>query len=332
MSQPTRRCSHCGTELAASLLRCPSCGTLAHAETLTRLAGEATQAQSAGDLSTALSHWNSALTLLPADAPQRGVITTRIADLGRQLEAGGKAATGTPGKPRPTGVKGAWVAIGTALLFLIGKAKFLLLGFTKLGTLLSMVAFFGVYISAYGWKFALGLVLSIYIHEMGHVASLRHYGIPASAPMFIPGIGALVRLKAHPATAQQDARVGLAGPIWGTGAAIACFALFQFSGQGLYASLTHTGAVINLFNLIPIWQLDGSRGIAPLSKNERLILLGIVLAAWALFHETMLLLIAIVLGFRCFSGTQGEGDREALTQFGFLVAALGLLSIVRTGL
>jgi Zn-dependent protease len=332
VSQAPKRCAHCGTELADSLLRCPSCGTLAHADSLTLLAARATQSQNTGDLSSALTDWQSALRLLPVDAPQHGVISGRIAELTRQLDSSGKTASGSPGQPRPTGVKGAWVSIGAAVLFLLGKAKFLLLGFTKLGTLLSMVAFFGVYISAYGWKFALGLVLSIYVHEMGHVASLRHYGIPASAPMFIPGIGALVRLKSHPPTPQQDARVGLAGPIWGTGAAIFCFTVFEFTGQGLYASLTHTGAVINLFNLIPVWQLDGSRGIAPLSRNERLILLGIVLAAWALFHEGTLLLIALVLGFRCFTGAQGEGDREALTQFGLLIAALGLLSTIRTGL
>ncbi len=75
------------------------------------------------------------------------------------------------------------------------KLKALLLGFTKLGTLLSVLAFFGVYWSLYGWPFALGLVLSIYVHEMGHAMALRDFGLPASPSMFIPGIGAFIRLR-----------------------------------------------------------------------------------------------------------------------------------------
>jgi Zn-dependent protease len=324
-----RSCARCGTELAETLFRCPSCGTLVHAEALGRLADQAGQAETAGDFSLALNHWNQVLGLLPPDAPQHAVVTARVANLDRQLHAGSPASTSAGSRPRPSGMRGAWIAVITAIVFLTSKAKFLLLGFTKLGTLLSMVAFFGVYWGTYGWKFALGLVLSIYVHEMGHIAALRHYGIPASAPMFIPGLGAFVRLKAHPPTRGQDARVGLAGPVWGTGAAIAAFGLFQLTGDGLYASIVHVGAVINLFNLIPVWQLDGARGITPLARHERLILLAIVIAAFALFHEGILVLVALVLGLRCFTRDQGEGDQAVLLQFALLVLALGLLSTVR---
>ena len=82
------------------------------------------------------------------------------------------------------------------------------------------LAVFAVYWSLFGWKFALGFVLSIYIHEMGHVIALRKYGIAATSPMFIPFVGAIVRLRQYPANVAQDARVGLAGPIWGLGAAV----------------------------------------------------------------------------------------------------------------
>jgi len=96
-------------------------------------------------------------------------------------------------------------------LFALTKAKFLLLGLTKLSTLGSMLAFLGVYWSMFGWKFALGFVLCIYVHEMGHVAELRRFGIAASAPMFIPGLGAFVSLKQLPANVMQDSRVGWPG-------------------------------------------------------------------------------------------------------------------------
>jgi Zn-dependent protease len=322
------RCQRCATELAPGLLSCPACGTLVFAEALTTLARAAESAERAGDASAALGRWNEALGLLPSEARQRGVILARI---GRLEEAvhGGNGRAGSRSTPRPGGLKGIWVAIASAVLFLLGKGKLLLLGFTKLGTLLSMAAFFGVYWGAFGWKFALGLVLSIYVHEMGHVAALARYGIPASAPMFIPGLGALVRLKARPPTMAQDARVGLAGPIWGTVAALVTLGLYRLTGDGLYAGLTHVGAVINLFNLIPIWQLDGGRGVQPLARLERVLLVAAIMVAFALTHEAMLMLVGIGLAIRCFMPSPAEGDRGALVQFLLLILALAALATVR---
>src|SRR5204862_5456159 len=113
------------------------------------------------------------------------------------------------------------VKFKSVLLIVLTKGKFLLLGLTKLPTLLSMLAWIGVYWSLWGWRFALGMGVSIYIHEMGHVWMLRRFGIRATAPMFIPGFGALVRLQQHPTTVVADARIGLAGPVWALGAAAA---------------------------------------------------------------------------------------------------------------
>jgi Zn-dependent protease len=321
------RCERCRTEIAPGLLLCPACGTLVHASTLSELAREAQAAEDEGNASLALGHWNEALTLLPRDAAQRAQVLARIERLEQTKPSGGRDQAAAP--PKPGGLKGVWLGIVSAVIFLLGKLKLLLLGFTKLGTLLSMAAFFGVYWTAFGWQFALGLVLSIYVHEMGHVASLRHYGIPASAPMFIPGLGALVRLKAHPPTPAQDARVGLAGPIWGTGAALVCLGLYQATGNGLFAGLTHVGAVINLFNLIPFWQLDGGRGIRPLAASERWLLLAAILVAFSLTHESMLVLVGIGVAVQAFIRGPRDGDRGALTQFVLLIALLAFLATVR---
>jgi Zn-dependent protease len=85
-----------------------------------------------------------------------------------------------------------------------------------MGTLLAMLASLGVYWTMYGWAFAAGLVISIYIHEMGHVAAIRRYGFPASAPKFIPGFGALIQLRGVRPPPVPDARIGLAGPLMGS--------------------------------------------------------------------------------------------------------------------
>lgn len=237
-----------------------------------------------------------------------------------------------PGRKR----LGALGAIGAALwkfwgfvLLVLTKGKLLLLGLTKLSTLGSMLLSIGLYWSLYGWKFALGFVLSIYVHEMGHVSALAYYGIPATAPMFIPFFGAVVRLKAYPANPSQDARVGLAGPLWGLGAAIAAMGMYLITDSRLWAAIAQTGAWINLFNLIPVWQLDGGRGFRALTRQQRAIVLAASVALWMITSETVLLLIALGAVYRCFSKDwPEEPDHTALAQFIGLLAALSVVYLI----
>src|SRR4029079_13484890 len=101
-------------------------------------------------------------------------------------------------------------------------------------TVLSMLLSLGVYWTAWGWKFALGIVLSIYVHEMGHVIVLGRYGFRATAPMFIPGLGALVRLRQHVVNPREDAEIGLAGPIYGLGAALVALGLWLATKEQIF--------------------------------------------------------------------------------------------------
>lgn len=208
-------------------------------------------------------------------------------------------------------------------LLVLTKGKLVLLGLTKVNTLLSMLLSIGVYWVLYGWKFGLGFVLSIYVHEMGHVMALARYGIPASAPMFIPGFGAFVRLKAYPASPAEDARVGLAGPLWGLGAALACMGIGVITDSGLFSALAKVGAWINVFNLIPVWQLDGSRGFRALTRQHRIYIAALAGLLWFWTAETMLILVALVAVWRCFTKDAPEQpDNVVLYQFAGLLAAL----------
>ncbi len=216
------------------------------------------------------------------------------------------------------------------LAFVLTKGKLLLLGLTKSSTLLSMLLSLGVYWSIWGWKFAAGLIASMYIHEMGHVAMLRRFGIRATAPMFLPGLGAVVRLNQYPANAREDARVGLAGPVWGLAAAVASWGLFLATGAGIWGAIARVGAWINLFNLIPVWQLDGSRGFRSLSRGQRWIVVAAAGAAFFVTQEPMTALIAIAGLVRCFGGeAPKEPDGRCLSEFLFLIAALSALLLVQ---
>ena len=211
----------------------------------------------------------------------------------------------------------------TAGLLILTKGKLVLLGLTKLNTLLSMLVSIGFYWAIYGWKFGLGFVLSIYVHEMGHVMALARYGIPASPPMFIPGFGAFVRLKAYPASAGEDARVGLAGPLWGLGAALACMGIGVITDSGLFTALAKVGAWINVFNLIPVWQLDGSRGFRALTRHHRILIAGLAGLLWFWTSETMLIIVALVGVWRCFTKDAPEqADNLVFFEFAGLLAAL----------
>ena len=151
-----------------------------------------------------------------------------------------------------------------------------------------MLAAFGVYWTVFGGWFALGFVLSIYIHEMGHVAALLRYGVPATAPLFIPGLGAVIRLRQSFINPREDARVGLAGPIWGCAAALACAGVYAVTDYPLWGALARVGAWINLFNLTPIWQLDGSRAFHSLTRPQRWLAVTAVATAWAFTEDGML--------------------------------------------
>jgi Zn-dependent protease len=321
-SRTAAACPECMAALDSSAtLSCARCGWLRHSAELEQLAQQAQTAAQAGDLTGARGFWRRAAQLLPKNTVQYRSVQARIDDLTRQIDAAGAA--------QKSGWKRGATGAGSAALLLLSKGKLLLLGLTKLSTLLSMFAFFGVYWTLYGWAFALGLVLSIYVHEMGHVAALRHYGIPATAPMFIPGIGAFIGMRAASLDPVQESRVGLAGPFYGLAAAALCLAVQPLTGSMTMGAIAHTAAVINLFNLIPVWQLDGSRGLRSLTRAQRAMLLVVALALWAITSQGMLLLIALGLTYRLFTKDQvQEGDDTGVMQFAGLLVALTAVAVL----
>ena len=112
-----------------------------------------------------------------------------------------------------------WIAPLAAVGLVLAKFKglaLLLLKVKFLGTALTMLVSIGAYALLFPVWFAVGIVVLIWVHEMGHVLQLRREGIPASAPMFIPFLGAFVAMKRMPKDALAEARVGLAGPVLGT--------------------------------------------------------------------------------------------------------------------
>jgi Zn-dependent protease len=309
------------------MLACPGCGHLVHGDQLTGLAQSAQEATSRGDVPSAMAYWREALELLPADSRQYQIIAAKITDLGRAAPAeSGPSAASQPNKSPLMQIGAGLGALG----LLVWKLKAFFLGLTKGATLWSMLLSFGVYWTAWGWQFALGIVLSIYVHEMGHVIVLSRYGFKATAPMFIPGLGALVRLKQQVVNPREDAEIGLAGPIYGLGAALACLGIWFATKQPIFAAVAGVGAWINLFNLLPIGSLDGGRGFHAMSRAQKLLAAVTAGAACIVTGDGLLLLLALVgLGRALGDKSQTEGNLKAVVTYVVLVIALTAVSTVR---
>jgi Zn-dependent protease len=193
-------------------------------------------------------------------------------------------------------------ALGGLLIpvaLLAGKAKVLLLAVAKIKavtTLGTMFISIAAYALLFGWPFAVGFVLLIFVHEMGHVIQLRREGVEASAPVFIPFLGAMIAAKSLGEDAAAEARVGLAGPILGTLGTLIPLAVWLATGSDLWRALAYVGFFINLINLLPVLPLDGGRAMAALGPKVWIVGILVTVAATAIFLGPFMLLFALVLG------------------------------------
>jgi Zn-dependent protease len=185
-----------------------------------------------------------------------------------------------------------------ALVALLAKFKavaFAIFKFKVFATSATMLVSVAAYAWIWGWKFAVGFVLLLLVHEMGHVLELRRQGVPASAPLFIPFMGAVVGMKQMPHDAWREAQVALAGPILGSIGALVVWGIGEWTGSDLLVALAFTGFFLNLFNLLPIVPLDGGRAMAAVHPA----IWGIGLAALvglAFWHPNPILILVLVLG------------------------------------
>jgi Zn-dependent protease len=231
-------------------------------------------------------------------------------------DRGEERLPGMPEPPRPwwrrwlsaLAVAGALVLkFGKVVLLLLPKAKIL----TTSGTMLVSVVAYSLF---WGWKFALGFVVLLFVHEMGHVIQLRREGIPASAPMFIPFMGAVVMARSLGDNATAEARVGLAGPILGTLGALALIPVAAYTGEDFWHALAFTGLFLNLFNLLPVVPLDGGRAMAALSPKMWFVGLFALAVLTFTYPNPLLIFILLLGGYETYRRWQARrsGDERVL--------------------
>src|ERR1051326_4195861 len=221
---------------------------------------------------------------------------------------------GPPASPERTGLKKAFVPLGV-LGVLLMKFKALLLPALKFLPVLlktggTMFLSVWVYAQSWGWWFALGFVLLIFVHECGHLLAARRIGLKVGAPVFIPFMGAFIALKEAPRNAWIEAQVGIGGPLLGTAGAAACDGIYLATGDPMFRALAFTGFLLNLFNLAPVGFLDGGRIVTALSPWLWLVGFGVVLALTIMHPNFILVLILIFSVPRLFSLFRAKSDEE----------------------
>ena len=194
-------------------------------------------------------------------------------------------------------------ALGAAIVALLAKLKTILLLLPKLkllastGTILVSLA---AYALLWGWPFAAGFIALLFVHEMGHVIALRREGLKASAPMFIPFLGAVIAARSLGDNALAEARVGLAGPILGSIGSAACILVWHATGNSLWEALAFTGFFLNLFNLLPVVPLDGGRAMAAMAPWMWVVGLAALIPLALIFPNPIIFLILIFAGFETY--------------------------------
>lgn len=213
--------------------------------------------------------------------------TTDVGMAERGAAQNGRAESASPRKKGLAGLGGLGVALGLLI-------KFGIFGSTAL---LSVI----VYAGLFGWEFGIGLVILLFVHEMGHAVVMKLKGIPIGGMVFIPMLGAAVFMNRMPKNARSEAEVGIAGPIAGALASLVCLlvALGNPDAPGAWAALAYFGFLMNLFNLVPMVPFDGGRITAAIDR--RLWIVGLVMLVavyvweWVNGTNSIFLLIIIVL-------------------------------------
>jgi Zn-dependent protease len=190
------------------------------------------------------------------------------------------------------------------LLLLFKGAKLSKLALSAGTMLVSVVAYSWVF----GWRYAAGFVRLLLCHEMGHYLAARQRGLAVGAPTFIPFVGAWIELKDMPHDAETEAYVGMAGPLAGTVAAVACYFLARSENSALLLAVSYAGFFLNLFNLIPLPPFDGGRITAALSRRVWIIGVPALIALFFYRPSPMLILIALLAAPQLWQAIKGEAD------------------------
>jgi Zn-dependent protease len=177
-------------------------------------------------------------------------------------------------------------------LFKIFKSAKLLLAGATLAT----------YSFLFTWEFAIAIMWAIGIHELGHVWAMRRTGMPTPGFYFVPLFGGAA-IGERAKNEWQDVFITAMGPSWGLLSAAPPALLWLVTGEVFWAGVLGMIALVNLFNLLPIYPLDGGRltnsllmSVAPGGQIVYLILAGGLVLTLAVYMRIYFVAILFAVG------------------------------------
>ena len=199
-------------------------------------------------------------------------------------------------KEKNSSRKGFWGTIGGISLLALAKMKWILpiLKFTKVSTVVSMLLSVGAYGLVYGWAFGFSIVYLLLVHELGHYVACKIKGIPVKPTLFIPFLGAAVRLEKMPTSAAENAFIAYMGPVFGVLSIVPAVILYMTTHSPLWLAVISMGSILNLFNLIPFSILDGGKIVGGISPKLWFVGLILIIAYVVYSHSAMATVIAIL--------------------------------------
>jgi Zn-dependent protease/uncharacterized Zn finger protein (UPF0148 family) len=331
--EAVHNCPSCGHWLTEGTLACPDCHTLAYGAHLSQIAGQAQQLEQAQKWAEARARWQATLPWLPEDTRQAASIREHIAQIDRRLAAEDATKAKWTKRLGPFAPIALFLLKAKSWLFLLFKAKFLL----------SFLAYFGIYWAIFGWAFAVALVLTVGLHEMGHYIAVKRRGLPVDLPVFLPGFGAYVRWYGQGVSREDLGIIALAGPMMGLAVALIAYAIFFFTHSPFFHLMAYLGAWINLFNLFPVaffFAFDGAQAVVALSRMQRILVAATFLLFFGLTVSMnpggdpggpnthwIFLILGLGMGWRTLGrdGADEESSGKVFAIFQVLAIALGAL-------
>jgi len=316
-------CARCARPLEPGALVCAYCQTLVHSDRMEQLAAQARSLEAHGYFEGARQRWQACLPLLPRDSRQAEWIRDHL----RELERGPAPPQPVPQTPQSRPRWARWLGPLAPIALLLAKFKTFFLAIFKLKFLFSFATFIALYWALWGPKFGIGFAVLILLHEMGHFIDIKRRGLPADMPVFLPGLGAYVRWKAMGVSLPTRAAISLAGPLAGFISSALCGVIWWKTGNPLWAALARTGAVLNIFNLIPVWVLDGGSAAYALGKFQRAILLSLSVALGYALGESVFYLVAAGCLWRLFTRDVPEEPSMEITVY-YLAVLTALAAVL----
>lgn len=153
-------------------------------------------------------------------------------------------------------------------LFVLAGIVFKLLKTAKVFKVALAAASLSVYSMMFSVEFALALIAILVFHEYGHLRAMKKFGIPTKGMYLIPFVGGLA-VGDKPKSRWQDVYISLMGPIYGLVMTLVFYVAYLITGGHFVGLVASTSALINLFNLLPVYPLDGGRVVKSLVFSGR---------------------------------------------------------------